>query len=143
MKSYQICQVLKINDHLRKISLQVKDKLEKDQAYQAITLESERIRLFKEYQQIVEESCSHHHAKKKKSKKHKNKHSRSKSKSVRITLGLFMKKNQDGERIKDQGYGVNATFNNMSVIMWRSVLFVEETSRWQTCHIMLYRVHLV
>jgi hypothetical protein len=31
----------------------------------------------------------------------------------------------------------------MSVIMWRSVLFVEETSRWQTCHIMLYRVHLV
>ena len=64
---------------------EVKDKLEKDQAFQAITLESERIRLFKEYQQIVEESCSHHHAKKKKSKKHKNKHSRSKSKSASET----------------------------------------------------------
>jgi hypothetical protein len=50
----------------------------------------------------------------------------------------------------------NTTFNNISVISWRSVsLFVEETrvhwenhrpavSRWQTVsHIMLYRVHLV
>ena len=50
----------------------------------------------------------------------------------------------------------NTTFNNISVISWRSVsLFVEETrvpwgnhrpavSRWQTLsHIMLYRVHLV
>jgi hypothetical protein len=47
----------------------------------------------------------------------------------------------------------NATFNNNSVISWRSVLFVEETgvtgenhrsatSHWQTYHIMLCRVHL-
>ena len=46
----------------------------------------------------------------------------------------------------------NATFNNISVISWRSVLLVEETgvprehqwpvaSHWQTCHIMLYQVH--
>ena len=48
----------------------------------------------------------------------------------------------------------NSTFNNISVISWRSVLLVEETgvsgenrqpvtSYWQTFHIMLYRVHLV
>jgi hypothetical protein len=47
----------------------------------------------------------------------------------------------------------NATFNNMSVISWRSDLLAEETgvpgenhrhiaSRWQTFHIMLYQVHL-
>jgi len=48
----------------------------------------------------------------------------------------------------------NATFNNISVIFWQSVLLVEETrvSRWKppTCrkslknfyHIMLYGVHL-
>ena len=47
----------------------------------------------------------------------------------------------------------NATFNNISVILWRSVLFVEETrvpgenhwpaaSHWQLYHIMLYQVHL-
>ena len=45
-----------------------------------------------------------------------------------------------------------ATFNNISVISWRSVLSVEETgvhgenhrpvaSHWQIYHIMLYRVH--
>jgi hypothetical protein len=45
---------------------------------------------------------------------------------------------------------LNATFNNNSVISWRSVLFVEETgenrrpveSHFKTYHIMLYRVHL-
>ena len=47
----------------------------------------------------------------------------------------------------------NATFNNISVITWQSVLLMEETgvpeenhwpvaSHWQTLHIMLYRVHL-
>jgi len=47
----------------------------------------------------------------------------------------------------------NATFNNISVILWWSVLLVEETgvpgennrhaaNHWQIYHIMLYRVHL-
>jgi hypothetical protein len=45
----------------------------------------------------------------------------------------------------------NATFNNISIITWRSVLLMERTgenhrpatSYWQIYHIMLYRVHLV
>ena len=44
----------------------------------------------------------------------------------------------------------NATFNNISVILWQSVLLVKETrenhlpvtSHWQIYHIMLYRAHL-
>ena len=47
----------------------------------------------------------------------------------------------------------NTTFNNISVILWRLVLLVEETgvtvenhqpvvSHWQIYHIMLYQVHL-
>jgi hypothetical protein len=46
-----------------------------------------------------------------------------------------------------------ATFNSISVISWQSVLLVEETgipgenyrpvaSHWQTCHIILYQVHI-
>jgi hypothetical protein len=41
---------------------------------------------------------------------------------------------------------VNATFNNISVLSWRTVLFVEKTEvpgdTDTLYHIMLYRVHL-
>jgi hypothetical protein len=39
---------------------------------------------------------------------------------------------------------LNATFNKIGVILWRSVLLVEETEENQRLyHIMLYRKHLV
>nr|XP_022309499.1 pre-mRNA-processing factor 40 homolog A-like [Crassostrea virginica] len=68
---------------------EVKEKLEKDPVYEAITLESERIRLFKEYQLVLEDSCSHHHAKRKKRKqKHKRSRSRSQSESDNETASV-------------------------------------------------------
>ncbi|XP_060083789.1 pre-mRNA-processing factor 40 homolog B-like isoform X2 [Ylistrum balloti] len=60
---------------------EVRSRIEKEAAYEAITLEAERIRLYKEFIIVLEETCYHQHSKKKKSKKHKNKRSRSRSKS--------------------------------------------------------------
>lgn len=63
----------------------VRSKIEEEPDFKAVTLESERVRIFKEYQHELEESCSHHHirSKKKKAKRQK-KRSRSRSHSVRI-----------------------------------------------------------
>ncbi|XP_011145173.1 pre-mRNA-processing factor 40 homolog A isoform X1 [Harpegnathos saltator] len=73
----------------------VRPKIEEEQDFKAITLESERIRIFKEYQHELEESCSHHHirSKKKKTKKMKRKsRSRSHSESEGSEKGLRKKR---------------------------------------------------
>lgn len=59
----------------------VRAKLEGEPAFEAITLESERVRIFKEYQHENEEACSHHHARSKKSKKSKKQRKRSRTRS--------------------------------------------------------------
>ncbi|KAK6626815.1 hypothetical protein RUM44_009292 [Polyplax serrata] len=60
--------------------LDVRAQLENDDSFKAITLESERIRIFKDFQHETEESCSHRHSRGKKSKKKRTRH-RSKSES--------------------------------------------------------------
>ncbi|XP_043278756.1 pre-mRNA-processing factor 40 homolog A isoform X2 [Venturia canescens] len=65
--------------------------------FEAITLESERVRIFKEYQHELEESCSHHHirSKKKKTKKPKRKsRSRSHSESEGSEKGMKKKRHK-------------------------------------------------
>lgn len=59
----------------------VRPRLEREPAFEHITLEAERQRLFKKHQLAQEEACQHHHAKKKKSKKHRSRRSRSRSSS--------------------------------------------------------------
>ncbi|XP_026293909.1 pre-mRNA-processing factor 40 homolog A isoform X2 [Frankliniella occidentalis] len=56
-------------------------KLEGDKAFEAITLESERVRIYKEFQHENEEACGHHHIRPKKSKKAKSKKKKSNSRS--------------------------------------------------------------
>ncbi|GFO50262.1 pre-mRNA-processing factor 40-like protein a [Plakobranchus ocellatus] len=60
---------------------QIRPKIEHEQAFVNITLEAERIRLFKEHLIAIEETCSHYHSKKKKSKKHRARRSKSRSHS--------------------------------------------------------------
>ncbi|XP_053311525.1 pre-mRNA-processing factor 40 homolog B [Spea bombifrons] len=61
----------------------VRERFVGDGAFDQITVESERIRLYKEFLQVLENEYQHHHSKSKKhskkSKKHHRKHSRSQS----------------------------------------------------------------
>lgn len=58
----------------------IREKIENEEAFKAIVVESERMRIFQEYQREIDESCSHHHSKAKKTKKSK-KSSRRRSRS--------------------------------------------------------------
>ncbi|XP_050780863.1 pre-mRNA-processing factor 40 homolog B isoform X8 [Gopherus flavomarginatus] len=55
---------------------EVRDRFVSDLAFEQITLESERIRLFREFLQVVENECQHYHAKAKKHAKRARKHHR-------------------------------------------------------------------
>lgn len=61
---------------------EIRSRFENEAAFEAITLESERMRLYKEFLVAIEEACLHRHPKKKKSKKHRGRRSRSRSKSA-------------------------------------------------------------
>lgn len=61
---------------------EIRSKMEGLPEFEAVGLESERMRIFEEYQHENEEACSHHHTRSKKSKKKKNRrrsHSRSRT----------------------------------------------------------------
>lgn len=61
---------------------QVRKQFEKEPAFINLSLESERMRIFKEYQLTLEEACSHHHSRSKKhGKKAKKNKKRSRSRS--------------------------------------------------------------
>ncbi|XP_054269216.1 pre-mRNA-processing factor 40 homolog B isoform X2 [Macrosteles quadrilineatus] len=60
---------------------ELRDKLADHEAFRAIGIESERLRIFKEYQHETEEACNHHHSRSKKSKKNKKQKKRSRSRS--------------------------------------------------------------
>ena len=58
----------------------MRSQFEKESYFEAVTLESERVRLFKDFLLALEESCGHNHQnRKKQSRKHKTKRSRSRS----------------------------------------------------------------
>ncbi|KAI9555980.1 hypothetical protein GHT06_018538 [Daphnia sinensis] len=56
-------------------------KLEGDPAFEAIIAETDRIRIFKDYQRDMEETCGHHHSRSKKNKKKEKKQKRRSSSS--------------------------------------------------------------
>ncbi|XP_041118014.1 LOW QUALITY PROTEIN: pre-mRNA-processing factor 40 homolog A-like [Polyodon spathula] len=59
----------------------VRDRFLKESAFEDITLESERKRIFKDFVQVLEHECQHHHSKNKKHSKKSKKHHRKRSRS--------------------------------------------------------------
>uniref|UniRef100_A0A674B2Q2 Pre-mRNA-processing factor 40 homolog A n=1 Tax=Salmo trutta TaxID=8032 RepID=A0A674B2Q2_SALTR len=68
----------------------VRDRFLKESAFEDVTLESERKRIFKDFMHVLEHECQHHHSKtkkhSKKSKKHHRKRSRSRSRSRSVSM---------------------------------------------------------
>ncbi|KAL1123097.1 hypothetical protein AAG570_002185 [Ranatra chinensis] len=60
----------------------IRDKLQSEDAFRTLSIEADRLRVFKEYQQEIEEACSHHHTRSKKTKKSKKQKKRSRSRSL-------------------------------------------------------------
>ncbi|XP_044260676.1 pre-mRNA-processing factor 40 homolog A [Tribolium madens] len=58
---------------------EVRSKIENEDEYQAFACENDRIKIYKDFQHEMEESCSHHHSRSKKSKKKKSKKYKSSS----------------------------------------------------------------
>ncbi|NXJ00854.1 PR40A factor, partial [Psophia crepitans] len=59
----------------------IRDRFVKEPAFEDITLESERKRIFKDFIHILEHECQHHHSKNKKHSKKSKKHHRKRSRS--------------------------------------------------------------
>uniref|UniRef100_A0A8C2ZG30 Pre-mRNA-processing factor 40 homolog A n=1 Tax=Cyclopterus lumpus TaxID=8103 RepID=A0A8C2ZG30_CYCLU len=68
----------------------IRDRFLKESAFEDVTLESERKRIFKDFMHVLEHECQHHHSKtkkhSKKSKKHHRKRSRSRSVGSPVVL---------------------------------------------------------
>ncbi|XP_039503163.1 pre-mRNA-processing factor 40 homolog A isoform X2 [Pimephales promelas] len=82
----------------------VRERFLKEPAFEDITLESERKRIFKDFMHVLEHECQHHHSKtkkhSKKSKKHHRKRSRSRSASPE-SEGEKERKGREKEKDKE------------------------------------------
>ena len=59
----------------------IRERFVKEPAFEDITLESERKRIFKDFMHVLEHECQHHHSKNKKHSKKPKKHHRKRSRS--------------------------------------------------------------
>ncbi|KAL3270795.1 hypothetical protein HHI36_021318 [Cryptolaemus montrouzieri] len=60
---------------------EVKEKIQNEEEFMAFASDSERVKIYKDFQHEMEESCSHHHSRSRKSKKKKSKKYKSSSDS--------------------------------------------------------------
>uniref|UniRef100_A0A8C6UV61 Pre-mRNA-processing factor 40 homolog A n=1 Tax=Neogobius melanostomus TaxID=47308 RepID=A0A8C6UV61_9GOBI len=67
----------------------VRERFLKEPAFEDVTLESERKRIFKDFMHVLEHECQHHHSKTKKHSKKSKKHHRKRSRSRSVSISFF------------------------------------------------------
>uniref|UniRef100_A0A8C6Q0K4 Pre-mRNA-processing factor 40 homolog A n=1 Tax=Nothobranchius furzeri TaxID=105023 RepID=A0A8C6Q0K4_NOTFU len=79
---------------------EVRERFLKESAFEDVTLESERKRIFKDFMHVLEHECQHHHSKTKKHSKKSKKHHRKRSRS-RSVMQLADNRNQQASPESD------------------------------------------
>ncbi|KAA8588212.1 hypothetical protein FQN60_001406 [Etheostoma spectabile] len=82
----------------------IRERFLKESAFEDVTLESERKRIFKDFMHVLEHECQHHHSKTKKHSKKSKKHHRKRSRSRSASPDSDTEKKgreRDGKREKD------------------------------------------
>uniref|UniRef100_A0A674EPK3 Pre-mRNA-processing factor 40 homolog A n=1 Tax=Salmo trutta TaxID=8032 RepID=A0A674EPK3_SALTR len=74
---------------------EVRERFLKESAFEDVTLESERKRIFKDFMHVLEHECQHHHSKTKKHSKKSKKHHRKRSRSRSVSSRPRHSTNQD------------------------------------------------
>uniref|UniRef100_A0A665W552 Pre-mRNA-processing factor 40 homolog A n=1 Tax=Echeneis naucrates TaxID=173247 RepID=A0A665W552_ECHNA len=69
----------------------VRERFLKESAFEDVTLESERKRIFKDFMHVLEHECQHHHSKAKKHSKKSKKHHRKRSRSRSVSKPHYCK----------------------------------------------------
>uniref|UniRef100_A0A8C7HQV7 Pre-mRNA-processing factor 40 homolog A n=1 Tax=Oncorhynchus kisutch TaxID=8019 RepID=A0A8C7HQV7_ONCKI len=94
---------------------EVRERFLKESAFEDVTLESERKRIFKDFMHVLEHECQHHHSKTKKHSKKSKKHHRKRSRSRSVSTMPRHCTNQDPSSLGSQmaercAYSCNPVF---------------------------------
>uniref|UniRef100_G3UP56 Pre-mRNA-processing factor 40 homolog A n=1 Tax=Meleagris gallopavo TaxID=9103 RepID=G3UP56_MELGA len=112
----------------------IRDRFVKEPAFEDITLESERKRIFKDFIHILEHECQHHHSKNKKhskkSKKHHRKRSRSRSGSETEDDDSHSKKKRQRSESRSASERSSSAESGMRLLL--SPPFLSLQGNWDT-----------
>uniref|UniRef100_A0A8C2ZFU5 Pre-mRNA-processing factor 40 homolog A n=1 Tax=Cyclopterus lumpus TaxID=8103 RepID=A0A8C2ZFU5_CYCLU len=76
----------------------IRDRFLKESAFEDVTLESERKRIFKDFMHVLEHECQHHHSKTKKHSKKSKKHHRKRSRSRSVGSPVVLRQETELQR---------------------------------------------
>uniref|UniRef100_A0A665W654 Pre-mRNA-processing factor 40 homolog A n=1 Tax=Echeneis naucrates TaxID=173247 RepID=A0A665W654_ECHNA len=81
----------------------VRERFLKESAFEDVTLESERKRIFKDFMHVLEHECQHHHSKAKKHSKKSKKHHRKRSRSRSVSKPHYCRSYKKSKKHKKKG----------------------------------------